>query len=96
MIDPSSEETFPLKHINRHTSLRKNVSTYFRWVTRGVRGVRLETVKVGGATHTSKAAIQRFFRTLTEHRYGVHQPRQVSDADHQVRVAQELERRYRL
>jgi len=35
-------------------------STIFRWTTRGVRGCRLEAVRLGAATYTSVEALQRF------------------------------------
>ena len=47
-----------------------NISTLHRWALRGLRSkdgeqVRLETVKVGGTTCTSKEALQRFFDRLS-------------------------------
>jgi hypothetical protein len=42
------------------------VSCLWRWVTRGLRGVRLESIRVGGVTCTSMAAVQRFFDALTQ------------------------------
>ena len=40
-------------------------TTIWRWSTRGVRGVVLETVLVGGGCCTSYEAIQRFVERLT-------------------------------
>ena len=34
--------------------------TFLRWATAGVRGIRLETIKVGGKRLTSVAAMERF------------------------------------
>jgi hypothetical protein len=45
-----------------------NVSTLWRWSTTGIRGIRLETIKAGGTRATTLAAIERFFRTLTDRR----------------------------
>lgn len=42
-----------------------HVSTLHRWATRGLRGVRLEVLRVGGTTCTSREALQRFFTRLT-------------------------------
>lgn len=39
---------------------RPNISTLHRWATRGVRGVRLETVAVGHVRYTSVEAVRRF------------------------------------
>ena len=43
-----------------------NRSTLYRWATRGLRGVRLEVIQIGGTTCTSKTALQAFFNALTE------------------------------
>jgi hypothetical protein len=40
-------------------------STVWRWAQRGVRGVRLETILVGGVRYTSREALERFVRTMT-------------------------------
>ena len=39
---------------------RLHISTVQRWRQVGVRGVRLETVRVGGKTFTTREAISRF------------------------------------
>jgi hypothetical protein len=39
---------------------RPNISTLHRWATRGVRGVKLETVAVGHVRYTSIDAVRRF------------------------------------
>lgn len=44
---------------------RVAVSTIYRWVQSGVRGVRLETRFLGGVRYTSEEAIQRFFDRVT-------------------------------
>jgi hypothetical protein len=36
----------------------------WRWAARGIRGVRLEVVRVGGTTWTSVEALGRFFAAL--------------------------------
>lgn len=40
-------------------------STIHRWRSKGLRGVRLEAVRIGGAWHTSWEAFQRFTEKLT-------------------------------
>lgn len=40
-------------------------STLFRWASRGIRGVRLETCLIGGVRYTSREAIQRFVDATT-------------------------------
>lgn len=69
MIDPLTEETMPLgQAAKRVPRLRvgRNVhpSTLWRWATAGVKGVKLETVKVGATTCTSIEALGRFFAAV--------------------------------
>ncbi len=42
------------------------ISTVFRWVQTGIRGIRLECVQVGGTKMTSAEAIRRFYDALTK------------------------------
>ena len=37
-----------------------HISACYRWIQRGVRGAKLEAIRVGGSTYTSMEAIQRF------------------------------------
>ena len=71
MIDIDREELITLaeaaKLLPRRRKGRKpHVSTLHRWCTKGVHGVRLEYIYVGGTRCTSVAALQRFFDALTE------------------------------
>jgi len=43
---------------------RPSYSTLWRWATKGINGVRLETVKIGGTSFTSREALQRFVAAL--------------------------------
>lgn len=95
MIDRELEPTFPLKHANRHCGVDVSLSTWFRWASPGLQGIRLETVKVGGATHTSEAAIKRFFGALTANRYGIRQ-RKPMNSSREANVARLLQRQYGL
>ena len=45
---------------------RPQVATLWRWATRGVRGVRLETCIVGGRRMTTPAMIEAFLRALND------------------------------
>lgn len=40
-------------------------STLWRWRTRGIRGVRLDTVLIGGRRYVSADALERFVFALT-------------------------------
>lgn len=93
MID--HEKTFPLRRANREMGLDLHVSTWFRYAAPGLRGERLETIKKGGSTQTSREAIRRFFAALTERRYQVKRAAGL-DADRQARVNRELEARFKI
>jgi hypothetical protein len=73
MIDITQERVFPLNHAPRQKELprrrygkRPHVATLYRWAKRGLCGVRLETISVGGTLCTSVEALQRFFAGLTD------------------------------
>ncbi len=73
MIDPTFENLIRLQDVPklkwlppRRGGSRLNVSTPFRWAGRGCGGVRLETLRIGGALCTSEAALKRFFGKLTD------------------------------
>jgi hypothetical protein len=92
MIDPFAEQTVPLGRAARFVpSLRGdrpvNPSTIWRWATAGVRGIKLETVKVGGTTCTSREALQRFFARLN----GQPVPRPASEDRRQEGVERQLD-----
>lgn len=68
-IDPLSEQILPFAEAARRLPRLRagravNPSTIWRWASHGVRGVRLETVRVGGTTCTSLEALERFFARL--------------------------------
>lgn len=70
MIDLATEKVISLTAATRHLPGRRqgkrpNVTTLYRWAQHGCRGVRLETIKVGGTTCTSLEALQRFCDALT-------------------------------
>jgi hypothetical protein len=66
----ATELVFPLAESPRHVPSRRggrrlHQSTAFRWAKHGLRGVRLETIRVGGTLCTSAEALQRFFDALS-------------------------------
>lgn len=69
MIDATQEHLLTLSAATRtlpgRTGRGIHVSTIWRWAQRGVRGVRLETILIGGIRHTSREALQRFFERTT-------------------------------
>lgn len=44
---------------------RVHTSTVWRWVNRGIRGVKLGTLQVGGRTYTTDSLYERFVRETT-------------------------------
>ena len=65
MIDIEHEHLVALHDVPkllpaRANGKRINISAVYRWVQRGVRGVHLEIVRVGGTSYTSHEALQRF------------------------------------
>src|SRR6058998_1845316 len=70
MIDLKSETKLSLSQAAAQVpSTRQNkqvhVSTIVRWILRGVCGVRLEAVRVGGRWVTTHEALERFSVALT-------------------------------
>ncbi|HKQ48567.1 MAG TPA: DUF1580 domain-containing protein [Phycisphaerae bacterium] len=70
MIDTGVENLIPLRAVpqllpSRPNGKRLHISAVYRWTLRGVKGIRLETVRIGGTTYTSREAIQRFSERLS-------------------------------
>jgi len=71
MINVSSEALLSLSEAagrlpKRRRGKRPHIATLYRWAQRGVRGIRLETIQVGGTLCTSLEALQRFFDRLSQ------------------------------
>lgn len=66
MIDTEREQLRLLTKASADVPGNPHVSTLIRWWQRGVRGVRLETILVGGRRYTSIEAVQRFITRLSE------------------------------
>jgi hypothetical protein len=69
-----------------------SMTTWWRWWKKGIRGILLETIVIGGRRYTTAAALQRFVEALsersTDHRDGARSPRMRQLE--QVRAEQEL------
>ncbi|HVU88493.1 MAG TPA: DUF1580 domain-containing protein [Pirellulales bacterium] len=75
MIDSQHESLVALADVPslipiRRGTKRPHVSCIYRWCQRGLRGVKLESIQVGGTCCTSREALQRFFERLTAARDG--------------------------
>jgi len=70
MIDIQSETVITFSEASKHLPRRRagkrpHVATLYRWAQQGVRGVKLETLQVGGTCCTSLESLQRFFNQLS-------------------------------
>lgn len=50
----------------RMNGKRISVTTLWRWTVRGINGVKLEAIKLGGRYLTSTSAVERFGKKLSE------------------------------
>jgi hypothetical protein len=71
MIDPNCETLISLTEAARSLPRRRghkrpHVSCLYRWTTIGCRGIVLESLQVGGTRCTSREALARMFRLLTQ------------------------------
>jgi len=86
------------KRLPRHRNERPvHPSTCHRWRSPGVRGVRLECLRIGGIWHTSWQAFQRFCERLTAMADSSAAPpapgQTAGDGERQERVERELRER---
>jgi hypothetical protein len=76
-IDALQEELLTLGQAAQHAKpgdRRLAPSTIWRWYRKGIAGVKLETICIGGIRHTSFEALQRFFNGVTAARDHVEKP----------------------
>ncbi|MGA2255112.1 MAG: DUF1580 domain-containing protein [Thermoguttaceae bacterium] len=71
MVDPITETLLSFSEAARNLPRRRagrpaHLSCLYRWSTSGCRGVVLESLQVGGTRCTSREALARFFRRLTD------------------------------
>jgi hypothetical protein len=65
MIDLMQEHLVAVRDIPKLLPPRPNgrpihLSACYRWMEKGVHGARLESIRIGGTTYTSREALQRF------------------------------------
>jgi hypothetical protein len=65
MINTEFETLVAVSQLSKVIPGRVHSSTGWRWVQRGVRGIKLETILIGGRRYTSHEALQRFFERTT-------------------------------
>jgi hypothetical protein len=64
-IDISSETLVTFSQAAALLPNRPSLATIFRWRARGIRGAKLETVRIGGGRYTSVQALERFAAAVT-------------------------------
>lgn len=64
-IDLQHEQLLSLSAVSKLLPGRPHASSIFRWISRGIRGVRLESTLLGGRRYTSREAIERFAAATT-------------------------------
>ncbi len=60
MSNPLSQY-IPLLELAKQLPQRPHLATLYRWATRGIRGVKLKTYKVGRVRCTTREDAERFF-----------------------------------
>ncbi len=70
MIDMMTEQLIPLRDVTKllpasPRGKRIHISSVYRWTLRGLGGHRLEVIKIGGTTYTTREALQRWAELLT-------------------------------
>jgi hypothetical protein len=95
MIDVHTEKVIPFGKVPEHIPGRPHFSQVYRWSMRGLRGCKLEWIKIGGRRFTSLEALDRFYRALTIADGGEAAPmptpkarkRQIAAAEHELSAA---------
>lgn len=65
MIDVANESLLTVAQAAKAVPYGPNVCTVWRWLDKGCRGVRLESILLGGRRFTSREALERFFAATT-------------------------------
>lgn len=97
MIDIHSETVIPLSRVPHHvprnpdSGNRIHSSTAWRWVQRGIRGIRLESILIGGKRYSSLEKLDAFIAATTAAADGDGQPVRTSRQRDQEIAAAERE-----
>lgn len=60
----SLKEAMPLSRVSDYIPGNPHVATIWRWVAKGVKGIKLSVVRVGGRTMVTPDAIETFLTRL--------------------------------
>ncbi len=86
-IDIQNETLVQFTHAPKHIPGRPHIATVHRWRLRGARGVKLESILVGGKRFTSTEAIERFIEATTAAADGEPVPRTETSKAREQRLA---------
>ena len=64
-VDIHNQTLIPVSEIPAHVPGRPHLATCWRWIQRGCRGVKLESVLIGGKRFSSLEALQTFVEATT-------------------------------
>ena len=78
MINLKTETILSFSEVCRRLPRRRagrplHPATLYRWANPGLRGIKLETIQVGGTLCTSLEALQRFFDKLSQLKSGANE-----------------------
>lgn len=59
-INPTTESLLTVTQASQQIPGRPHVATVWRWILKGLNGIKLGSVKVGGRRYTSAEAIESF------------------------------------
>ncbi|MCM2369659.1 DUF1580 domain-containing protein [Aporhodopirellula aestuarii] len=65
-LDLLTEDLISISEAAKEIPTQPHISTVWRWTQRPVRGAKLETIKIGHATLTSRQAITRFIQATNK------------------------------
>lgn len=66
MLSITAETLLSLKQARNEFANRPSLPTLWRWILRGTKGIRLESVRIGGRRYTSVEAIARFMEATAK------------------------------
>ena len=87
-----TEQLRTLTEASREIPGRPHITTMMRWSLRGIRGIKLETILIGGRRFTSEEAIERFIERLSDTRPGVASQPSTAQLQKDARANEELTR----
>ena len=94
MIDIHVEHMLSISAAARELPGHPHVSTLWRWINHGVRGIRLQTVLIGGKRYTSRESLQAFVEQTTAAADGDSDTPPVRTSNQRARDIEKAEREF--